>query len=151
MICYLFHEFVFLSLAPFLCCMHVYTQPDSGESILSLCCLTSMFYRWDHTCGVAFEEQVMLWKFVLPHCFFFQFKGKLWLYNYFFNRCRPLCLGYYLLSSLLRFSLIFGELLFFFFTYSCSTLACLRFLLSCVSLWEVLTEVTFFLLLTLED
>lgn len=67
-----------------------------------------------------------------------------------FKRCKPLCLGSlsYLLSSLLRFNLIFG---YFFLTYSCSTLACLLFLLSCVSLGEGLTEVTFFLLLTLED
>lgn len=73
-------------------------------------------------------------------------------YDYITNFLRDanLCLGSlsYLLSSLLRFSLIFG---YFFLTYSCSTLACLLFLLSCVSLGEGLTEVTFFLLLTLAD
>lgn len=120
-------------------CLH--TWSDSDASVLSLCCLTGMFYRIDHMCVLLLKNRSSYDNLYYHIFFFFQLKGKLWLYNYFYNRCRPLCLGstsLYLLSSLLSFSLIFG---YYFLTYSCSSLACLLFL-SCVSLGEGLMEVT---------
>lgn len=66
---FVFHEFFSLSLTLFVLYACLHTWSDSDGSVLSLCCLTSMFYSRDHMCGVAFEEQVKLWQFALPHCF----------------------------------------------------------------------------------
>lgn len=63
---------IFLSHALYACLL---TRSDSDTSVLSLCCLTGMFHSLVRShVRVAFEEQVKLWQFVLPH-FFFQFKG----------------------------------------------------------------------------
>lgn len=61
--------FLSLSLTLFVSYACLHTWSDSDGSVLSLCCLTRMFYSRDHMCGVAFQEQVKLWQFALPHCF----------------------------------------------------------------------------------